>query len=86
MVRTGCRIPYCDGREAGTEAGHPLGTAPRVAYSGSVTGATRFSFVSYGGVEAANGKGELFGFYRMWEISGKPAQEIADDAKAWSQN
>ena len=37
-----------------------------------------FSYVSGGGVEGANGKGELFGFGRTRETGGKPAQEIAD--------
>ena len=40
----------------------------------------------HGIAEAANAKGEPFGFDRTREISGKSAQEIADAAKAWGQN
>lgn len=37
-------------------------------------------------LEAENRSGELFGFDRTREISGKSAREIADAAKAWGQN
>ncbi len=39
-----------------------------------------------GVVEAANVKGELFGFERTREIGGKTAQQIAKAAKAWGRN
>jgi hypothetical protein len=46
----------------------------------------RFVLLSDGVVEAANAQGELFGFDRTREISGKSAQEIAEAARAWGQN
>jgi serine phosphatase RsbU (regulator of sigma subunit) len=46
----------------------------------------RFTFVSDGVVEAANDRGELFGFDRIREISGRPAREIAEAARQWGQN
>jgi serine phosphatase RsbU (regulator of sigma subunit) len=44
------------------------------------------TFLTDGVVEAANAKGDLFGFDRTREISTLSAQEIAEAAKAWGQN
>ena len=80
--------PYLDGCEVGLEPGLPLGVATDAEYAETSfdlnTG--RLTFLSDGVVEAANGKGELFGFERTREISGKLASEIAEAAKAWGQN
>jgi serine phosphatase RsbU (regulator of sigma subunit) len=46
----------------------------------------QFTLISDGVVEAQNGEGELLGFDRTREISGKPAREIAATAQAWGQN
>ncbi len=86
MANAGHPSPYCNGQEVEVEAGLPLGIAPGVEYSELVTRGKWFTFVSDGVVEAENAKRELFGFDRTREISGKPAQEIADAAKAWGQN
>ena len=42
--------------------------------------------VSDGVIEAANAKGELFGFERTAAISTQPATAIAETARAWGQN
>ena len=86
IANAGHPAPYCDGHEAEVEAGLPLGIAPGVEYTESVTRGERFTFVSDGVVEAENTQRELFGFDRTREISGKSAQEIAEAAKAWGQN
>lgn len=86
VANAGHPSPYCDGREVALEAGLPLGVVAGVAYEESVVTGQQFTFVSDGVVEAANAKGELFGFDRTREISTKPAQEIAEAAKAWGQN
>lgn len=86
IANAGHPAPYCDGREAEVEAGLPLGIVPGVAYAESVMHGERFTFVSDGVVEAENAQRELFGFDRTRDISSKPAQEIAEAAKAWGQN
>ena len=86
VANAGHLAPYADGRELEVEAGLPLGIAPDAAYTESKVAGTEFVFVSDGVVEAANPKGELFGFERTREIAGKSAQEIAAAAKAWGQN
>ena len=69
--------------------GLPVGVASEMEW-GETTIELRpgeqLTIVSDGVVEAANAKGELFGFERTREISGKSAREIADAAKAWGQN
>ena len=54
------------------EAGLPLGIAAGVEYAESVMTGGNFTFVSDGVVEAANPKGELFGFDRTRDISPNP--------------
>jgi serine phosphatase RsbU (regulator of sigma subunit) len=44
------------------------------------------TLVSDGVLEAANTRGELFGFDRTREMSMKSSQEIAEAARAWGQN
>ena len=86
LANAGNLAPYVDRREVELESGLPLGLMHEVEYEESVIQGDCFTFVSDGVVEAANERGELFGFDRTREISGKPAQEIADAAKAWGQN
>ena len=87
LASAGHPAPYGDGGELEVEAGLPLGIVAGASYP-EVTRAApgSFTLVSDGVVEAANTKGELFGFDRTREISTKSAQEIADAAKAWGQN
>ncbi len=85
IANAGHPSPHCDGREVETEPCLPLGIAAGALYPESVAQGERFTFVSDGVVEAANAKGELFGFERTLDISSKSAQEIAEAAKAWGQ-
>ena len=65
----------------GIESGLPLGIAPAADWpeSSFPFGAGRqLTQVSDGVIEAANAKGELFGFDRTREISGQSAKQIAD--------
>jgi len=63
-----------------------LGIDPEAAYAEASLEASTITLVSDGVVEAANPKGELFGFDRTREMSTKSAQTIAEAAKAWGQN
>ena len=71
------------------ESGLPLGVAAGIDYSETETWlreGEQMAFVSDGVVEAVDAKGLLFGFEHTREISGKPAQEIAEAARAWGKN
>ena len=46
----------------------------------------QLTFVSDGVIEAANTRGELFGFERTQQISRKSAGDIATAAHSWGQN
>jgi serine phosphatase RsbU (regulator of sigma subunit) len=78
--------PYRDGAEVELEPGLPLGVSPEAVYADSVLSGGRFTFVSDGVIEAANAKGELFGFDRTRKLSSGTAAEIAEAARAWGQN
>jgi hypothetical protein len=78
--------PYTDGREAAIPCGLPLGIAADANYEEAVLTGSALTLVSDGVIEAANAAGELFGFDRTREISGKSAQEIAEAARVWGQN
>jgi serine phosphatase RsbU (regulator of sigma subunit) len=79
--------PYVDGHEAQVHAGLPLGLSADATYEETPhTLNAQLTVVSDGVVEAANRKGELFGFERTREISGKSAKAITEAAKAWGQN
>ena len=89
LANAGHLAPYSGGKEVPVESGLPLGVAPGIAYAETETWlleGEQMAFVSDGVVEAADAKGALLGFDRTREISGKPAQEIAEAAKAWGQN
>ncbi len=80
--------PYLDGLEVELDAGLPLGISADAVYQEVeciLPPGSQMTLVSDGVVEAENTKRELFGFDRTREISTKPAQEIADAAKAWGQ-
>lgn len=79
--------PYLGGTELAVEQGLPLGVVDGADYAES---AFRLEgpllLLSDGVVEACDQKGELFGFERTRELSGKPARTIAEAARAWGQN
>jgi sigma-B regulation protein RsbU (phosphoserine phosphatase) len=81
--------PYLRGHEMEVEASLPLGILADAHYaelSYALAPGDQITLVSDGVVEAANAKGELFGFDRTREVSGKAAIEITNLAKAWGQN
>ena len=89
MASAGHPAPYCEGRELDVVAGLPLGVLAEAEWQETrliLPPGAQVTLVSDGVVEAENGQRELFGFDRTREISGKSAQEIAEVAKAWSQN
>jgi hypothetical protein len=86
VANAGHPAPYVDGREFEVESGLPLGVVSEATYEESVSQGTRITLVSDGVVEAENAQRQLFGFDRTREISMKPAQEMAEAAKAWGQN
>jgi hypothetical protein len=87
LANAGHPAPYVDGAEWVIEGGLPLGVLPDGAYSEFRTApAEVITLVSDGVLEAANTRGELFGFDRTREMSMKSSQEIAEAARAWGQN
>jgi hypothetical protein len=86
VANAGHLAPYVDGQEAAVDSGLPLGLVPETEYAETALSGCAFTFVTDGVVEAANTQGELFGFDRTREISGQPAAEIAEAARAWGQN
>jgi len=79
---------YRNGEELEAPAGLPLGVVAEAEYESAsfqLQRGERVVFLSDGIPEAANASSELFGFDRTRAISGKPAREIADAAKAWGQ-
>jgi sigma-B regulation protein RsbU (phosphoserine phosphatase) len=89
IANAGHLAPYYRGNEVAVESSLPLGIDAETAYVESslqMAVGESLILVSDGVVEAANGKGELFGFDRTREISTKPPAVIAAAAKAWGQN
>ncbi len=89
LANAGHLTPWMNGTEVTVEPGLPLGVVASVEYATTVlniTAGSQMTLISDGVVEAASAAGELFGFDRTREISGKTAQEISDAAKAWGQN
>jgi hypothetical protein len=86
ITSAGHPAPYLDGNEVQVESGLPLGVIANATYVESKNQGSHLLLVSDGVVEAENASRQLFGFDRTREISMKPAQEIADAAKAWGQN
>jgi serine phosphatase RsbU (regulator of sigma subunit) len=86
-ANAGHPAPYLQGMELELSPGLPLGIAAEVEYTETtVAFEGSLTLVSDGVIEAANAKGELFGFDRTREISTRSAQEIAEAAKVWGQN
>ena len=89
IANAGHLAPYLDGVETQVENGLPLGLDPEAHYPETtltLLPGSSLTILSDGVVEAENAQRELFGFDRTRDISSKPAQEIADAAKAWGQN
>ena len=89
VANAGHVAPYLDGTEAVVETALPLGLDEGTAYAEStldVGAGTALTLVSDGVVEAANAKGELFGFERTAAIATLSAGDIASAARAWGQN
>jgi len=87
IANAGHPAPYSNGKELALDAGLPLGIEANATYSErEIEFDGQLTFVSDGVIEAANAKGELFGFDRTRAISSKPPAEIAEAARAWGQN
>lgn len=89
FANAGHLAPYCNGSEVAFEFDLPLGVASGLSYLESelhLEPGGRITLISDGVIEAANSKGELFGFSRMADIATRPAEEIAGAARAWGQN
>ncbi len=89
IASAGHPSPCCGGMELEAPSGLPLGIADDARYETAtfqVPAADQIALVSDGVAEAANERGELFGFERTQALSRKSAREIADAARAWGQN
>lgn len=89
IASAGHPAPLVAGREIAVSPGLPLGVTEDVAYTETtlvLAAGQSVTFLSDGVIEAANSKGELFGFERTRSLSGNPAAEIAEAARIWGQN
>ena len=89
FASAGHLAPYVDGEEIAVEAGLPLGLVPDADWPESnlqLARGAQLTLISDGIIEAANAKGELFGFDRTRHMATRPAQAIAEAAMAWGQN
>jgi hypothetical protein len=88
IANAGHLSPYRDGREMELAPDLPLGVIPNIAYEQAtfqLQHGDRLIFLSDGVVEAANPKGELFGFERTQQVSHEPARYIAQIAQRFGQ-
>lgn len=89
VASAGHPAPYRRGQEIEFDAGLPLGVLRDAVYQShefEVEPGDQLTLVSDGVLEAANEKGELFGFERTRATSHKSTVEIAEAARAWGQN
>ena len=89
IASAGHRAPYRMGREVEVAPGLPVGVASEMEWGETtieLRSGEQLTIVSDGVVEAANAKGELFGFEGTAAAQAKSAAEIAAAAKAWGQN
>ena len=80
--------PYFQGAEVNLPEGLPLGIAEVAQYREAefqMKVLDQMALLSDGVLEAANGRGELFGFERTRGVSDKAASEIAEAAMEWGQ-
>jgi phosphoserine phosphatase RsbU/P len=88
IANAGHLSPYRDGREMELAACLPLGVIPGVEYEQStfkLNHGDRLTFISDGVIEAADSRGELFGFERTQQVSHEPARYIAQIAQRFGQ-
>jgi len=88
IANAGHLSPYRDGREMELAADLPLGVVPGIHYEQAdfqLQVGDRLIFLSDGVVEAANAKGELFGFERTQQVSNESARYIAQAARHFGQ-
>jgi len=88
IANAGHLSPYRDGRELELAPDLPLGIVAHIEYEQAnfqLKPGDRLIFLSDGVVEAANGKGELFGFERTQQVSHEPARFIAQTAQKFGQ-
>jgi serine phosphatase RsbU (regulator of sigma subunit) len=88
IANAGHLSPYRDGREMELAPDLPLGVVPNMQYEQAdfhLNAGDRLIFLSDGVVEAANAKGELFGFERTQQVSHEPARFIAQTAQKFGQ-
>ncbi|HUA57312.1 MAG TPA: SpoIIE family protein phosphatase [Verrucomicrobiae bacterium] len=81
--------PYLNGESCNLTPALPLGVDSEATYGETdfhLANGGQLTIVSDGVIEAANSKGDLFGFERACEISSRPAAQIAEAARAWGQN
>ena len=89
VANAGHISPYLNGQELALENGLPLGLAAETTYAESVfefAAGQQLTLITDGVVEARDKGGELFGFERTAEISGKSAEQIAGRAQAFGQD
>lgn len=80
--------PYRNGAEIVLEPGLPLGITTEASFEErrfALEPGDTLTFVSDGVVEAQSASRELFGFERMQQISGEPAEHIARAAQTFGQ-
>ena len=88
VANAGHLAPYSSGRELSIENGLPLGLASDVEYKETrlqLSPGDTLTLLSDGVVEAQSESGELFGFERTAAISHKPAEKVAQAARAFGQ-
>jgi len=81
-------FPYLNSQEIVLPGGLPLGAVPEVSYDEVrlyLHPGDRLLLLSDGVVEARRSTGELFGFYRVHNLSNQTAFYIADAAKEFGQ-
>lgn len=81
--------PLCNGQEWQVPDALPLGVVKDLevlAMGRQLEPGEQLTLLTDGVVEAASAQGELFGFERTRELSGRSAPIIAEAARAWGQN
>jgi len=88
MANAGHLPPYLNSQEVSLPGGLPLGFLPEVEYEEVrvyLHPGDRLLLMSDGVVEARGSSGELFGFDRVYNLSGQSAFYIASAAKSFGQ-
>ncbi len=88
LANAGHLAPYRNGQEVSTPSGLPLGITREADYveiTLRLNPGDTLTFLSDGVVEAQSATGELFGFDRTRQMSGRPAEQIAAAALVFGQ-